>query len=291
MNTISVALSIPLQLTRVEVFERIFYVFLGLGTLVGVIVIAYTLYNAYKYRASAQPERADGGDRPTLGELPTGGGGGKKLFVSFALSAVIVISLLVWTYTMLIYVESGPSELEQEEESITVYVEGFAFGWNFYYDEHQGDLQSSGEMVVPKDTAIRVDVTSTDVWHAFGVPDQRVKADAIPGEHDETWFKAEEEGNYTIECFELCGDGHSSMEATLRVVDQETYEEWREGLEEEAESEEEGNGSEENGDGTDESDSDTDEENGDDSGNESNGDEESDGGDESDENDSDGGDE
>ncbi len=94
--------------TRVDVFEMIFLVFLGLGTLVGAVVIAYTLYNAYKYRDEG--ETSDGDDVPTLGELPTGGKGGKKLFVSFGLSAIIVISLIIWTYGWLLYVEDGPQE-------------------------------------------------------------------------------------------------------------------------------------------------------------------------------------
>jgi len=74
------------------VFESIFEVFLVLGTLVGVVVVVYTLYYAVKYRAT------DGGDpyadsvaRPELGELPTGGTGGRKVFLSLGISAVIEI--------------------------------------------------------------------------------------------------------------------------------------------------------------------------------------------------------
>ncbi|SDR44725.1 cytochrome c oxidase subunit II [Natronobacterium texcoconense] len=211
--------------TRVDVFENIFLVFLGLGTLVGIVVVAYTLYNAYKYRDTE--ERDDGEDLPSVGELPTGGKGGKKLFLSFGLSAIIVISLVIWTYSMLLYVED-PGLDNPSEEALEVDVEGFAFDWNYYYDNglETSSVGSGDGMVIPADTPIMIDVTSTDVWHTFGISELRVKADAIPGESDETWFVAEEPGTYTAECFELCGPGHSDMESPVEVMSQDEYDQW-----------------------------------------------------------------
>lgn len=236
--------------TRVDVFEEIFIVFLALGTLVGVVVVAYTLYNAYKYRDGR--EVSDDEDLPTLGELPTGGKGGRKLFVSFILSAIIVVSLVVWTYGMLLYVEDGPDN--PGEDAIEIDVEGEAFAWSF---EYENGVETTNTMYVPADTAIWIDVTSTDVWHAFGIPQERVKADSIPGEHDQTWFIAElpdgedevvyEDG---IECFELCGAGHSNMKADLVVMEESAFEEWLE--EEAAELEEEDEDEDENEDAEDE---------------------------------------
>ncbi len=205
--------------TRVDVFDEIFLVFLGLGTLVGIVVISYTLYNAYKYRDVDGREKDE--DLPTLGELPTGGGGGKKLFVSFGLSAIIVISLIVWTYGMLLYVEDGPDS--PGEDAIEVNVEGYTFAWDF---EYENGVTSTGEMAVPVDTTVWIDVTSRDVWHTFGSQELRVKADAIPGETDRTWFIAEETGEYQIECFELCGPGHSGMNADLIVMEEDEFQNW-----------------------------------------------------------------
>ena len=205
--------------TRVFVFNRIFNVFLILGTLVGIVVIAYMLYNAYKYRDTGGTADVD---RPTLGELPAGGGKGKKLFTSFALSAVIVISLVAWTYGTLLYVEEGPSAAE----SIEVDVEGYQFGWRFTYaNGHTTD----GVLRVPVDRGVRLRITSTDVFHNFGIPELKVKSDAIPGQESETWFIADETGNYTANCYELCGAGHSYMTATVVVMDDDEYRAWYEG--------------------------------------------------------------
>ncbi|SEH14879.1 cytochrome c oxidase subunit 2 [Natronorubrum sediminis] len=206
--------------TRVDVFESIFQVFLALGTLVGVIVIAYTMYNAYKYRDTDDAEADD--SVPTLGELPTGGKGGKKLFLSFGISAIIVISLVVWTYAMLLYVENPEDDFD--EDPIEIDVEGENFAWYF---EYENGVEATNTMNVPADHPVAIEVTGGDVWHSFGVTDLRVKADAIPGEYDETWFIAEEAGeDHEIECFELCGDQHSDMVGTVQVMEEDEFDDW-----------------------------------------------------------------
>jgi cytochrome c oxidase subunit 2 len=194
-------------------------VFLVLGTLVGVVVIGYMVYNAYKYR-DGDGREDDGVDRPSLGELPEGGGGGKKLFTSFALSMIIVVSLVAWTYGTLLFVESGPPS----DAEVQVDVEGYQFGWDFVYPNGH----TSNVLRVPADEPIAITVTSRDVFHNFGIPELRVKSDAIPKEETETWFIAEETGNYTAQCYELCGAGHSYMTATVVVMEPDEYEEWYE---------------------------------------------------------------
>lgn len=267
--------------TRVNVFEEIYLVFLALGTLVGVIVVSYTLHKAYKYRAGADHDYDVG--RPELGELPTGADkGGRKLFLSFTLSAIVVLSLIAWTYGWLLYVETGTAEVP--EDGVETAVIGQDFSWEFQYQdddrlsesqmdsyveelgqqevldairaaranestsydeafaERLGDAR--GEEVsalevstgvrtfttfrVPVDREIHIDVTSGDVWHAFGIPAVRAKADAIPGEVTETWFIAEETGEYRAECFELCGSQHSGMTGQVIVMSQDDYDSWYE---------------------------------------------------------------
>jgi cytochrome c oxidase subunit 2 len=209
--------------TRVEVFDSIFTVFLVLGTLVGIVVIGYMLKLGYQYRADAENEDAAkvDDDRPTLGELPSGSGGGRKLALSFALSAVIVVSLIVWTYATLLYVEEGAAA--QNTEPLEIEVVGFQFGWKFVYPNGH---QENGVLRVPVDTPVSLRVTSEDVFHNFGAPGLRVKTDAIPGQYTETWFMGDTTGSYEANCYELCGVGHSAMTAEVRVMPTEEYREW-----------------------------------------------------------------
>ena len=208
--------------TQESVFEEIFLVFLVLGTIVGVVVIGYMLYNAWRYRASANGELKD---PPTLGELPVGEGGGKKLALSFTLSAIIVLSLIVWSYSAVVYVDSGP----QAEENMEIQIEGSQFNWEFTYENGESMTDT---LVIPQDQLVRFEVTARedplDVWHTFGVTELRIKADAIPGQTATEWVVADRQGVFLAECFELCGAGHSFMEADVIVVDQETFDEWYE---------------------------------------------------------------
>lgn len=227
LSTLALRSLEPLQVvptgTRSAVFQQIYWVFLVLGTLVGVVVVAYMLYKAYKYRAAAWEGDGDA-DRPQLGEIPSGSGGGRKLFLSFSLSAIIVISLITWTYFTLLYVENP--EPVQGNEELTVKVVGHQFFWEFVYPNGESVKDT---LRVPEDTRIRLVVTSADVFHNFGIPELRAKADAIPGETTETWFIAEETGEYQANCYELCGAGHSYMSATVKVMEEDEYQNWYEG--------------------------------------------------------------
>lgn len=232
-----------------EVFNRIFIVFLGLGTLVGVVVITYILYNAYKYRYREDDDPAPDADRPELGELPEGGGKGKKLFLSFGLSAIIVLSLVAWTYGALVMIEETPAEQAQQGTDILdVEVEGYQFGWRFTYPNgHVEDSSAGGELRVPANRMINLSVTSDDVFHNFGIPEERVKADAIPGQTTTIWFVAEEPTEYTANCYELCGSGHSYMSANVVVMEPSEFQEWYENTEG-SESNETNGGADESGD-------------------------------------------
>lgn len=242
--------------TQAEIFDSLLLVFLVLGTIVGTLVISYTVYNAYKYRVSGDAEgRYDvdedelaetdeyGVARPQQGEIPTGKGkgGGKKLFMSFGLSAVLVLGLIIYSYSLLLYVEDTG---QSTEEAINVDVEGYQFGWDYAYfgDEVGNESQAlttgeynatklnpdaaSNALVVPKGTTIQLDVTSRDVWHNYGIPEFRAKSDAIPGETTQTWFEADKTGVYRANCFELCGQGHSNMHGDVVVVEKDVFTEW-----------------------------------------------------------------
>ena len=221
-------------MTRGDVFELIFQVFMGLGTLVGIVVVLYIMYNAYIYRDDETTVDPKADSRPEVGELPVGGTGGKKLFMSFILSAIIVISLIVWTYGMLLFVEDGPGGIgqggdiqvqneEEVDEYLDLKVTAGAFNFNYNYT-YQGEPRGEefDKLVVPADVPVSTNVTSRDVWHTFGISEFRVKADAIPGEYANTWFEADETGVYDtgVQCYELCGSGHSGMNHDLIVVNE-----------------------------------------------------------------------
>jgi len=209
--------------TPADVFDNLYLVFLVLGTLVGVVVISYTVYNAYKYRAKGSeadgryditeesPEKEEGVARPRVGEVPTGSGkgGGKKLFLSFSISAVIVLGLIVYGYSLFLYVEDTNQLYEGEDTADPLEIQVQAEQFRFTYTYPDGT--TTEKLRVPTDRPVLINVTSKDVMHNFGVRELRVKADAIPNQYNTAWFEAEETGTYEAICYELCGIGHSTM--------------------------------------------------------------------------------
>ncbi|GBF79158.1 cytochrome c oxidase subunit 2 [Aphanothece sacrum FPU1] len=108
---------------------------------------------------------------------------------------------------------------------LIVDVQGMQYAWIFTYPQ-TGIV--SGELHVPKDRPVRLNIKATDVLHAFWVPQLRLKQDAIPGRDSILGFTSNLEGNYPIVCAELCGAYHGGMKSVLYVESPETYAQWEE---------------------------------------------------------------
>src|SRR5213076_1577536 len=88
------------------------------------------------------------------------------------------------------------------------------------------DLSVTGELHVPLDRPVIVEVSSKDVIHNFALPHMRIAQDAIPGAVIPLWFKPIKTGTYEIVCGQLCGLGHYGMKGTLVVDTPADYQAW-----------------------------------------------------------------
>jgi cytochrome c oxidase subunit 2 len=153
-----------------------------------------------------------------------------------------------------------------ENEALVVQVTGEQFAWNVHYAGPDGmfgrtdisllDLQSNplgldrndpaakddvttvNELYLPVNRPIIVRLRSKDVIHSFGVPEFRVKQDAIPGLTIPIWFvptvttadMRTQTGNpefmYEIACAQLCGLGHARMRGLVTVQTAEEFDQW-----------------------------------------------------------------
>ncbi len=89
---------------------------------------------------------------------------------------------------------------------------------------------SYGELVVPVDTAVVLEIDSTDVIHSWWVPALTGQVQAIPGDISQTWFKADEVGTYYGRGTVFDGTSYPSLTAQVRVVEAAEYETYVEGL-------------------------------------------------------------
>jgi cytochrome c oxidase subunit 2 len=86
-------------------------------------------------------------------------------------------------------------------------------------------------MTLPGNTVVMFNVTSADVMHNLYLIQFKVSIEAVPGRYNIIWVTTPAAtGNqaytYNIECKELCGDGHTFMDATMYVVSQTAYNQW-----------------------------------------------------------------
>ena len=156
--------------------------------------------------------------------------------------------------------------IPSESESLVVEVTGEQFAWNIHYAGPDGkfgrtdikllDLQSNplgvdrddpngkddvttlNQLYLPVNKPIVVKLRSKDVIHSFGVPEFRVKQDAIPGLTIPIWFVptittadmrtrlSNTEFDYEIACAQLCGLGHAKMRGFVTVVSAEEFQKW-----------------------------------------------------------------
>ena len=96
----------------------------------------------------------------------------------------------------------------------------------FGYTQDENLLATDNPVVVPVNKNITVQVTASDVIHAWKIMSFGVHQDGVPGRLAELWFKPEKEGVYFGQCSELCGLNHSYMPIVVKVVSQEEYEAW-----------------------------------------------------------------
>jgi cytochrome c oxidase subunit II len=114
-------------------------------------------------------------------------------------------------------------ETANHPADLTVNVAGMQYAWIFSYPESG---ITAGELHVPVNKDIRINMEAKDVIHAFWLPEFRLKQDVIPGQGSELRFVPTRVGDYPIICAELCGAYHGGMVSRLYVQTQEDYDTW-----------------------------------------------------------------
>jgi cytochrome c oxidase subunit II len=141
----------------------------------------------------------------------------------------------------------------EDKDAIIVHAIGQQFNWNFHMPGPDGvfgrrdialvtannglgldpndpaskdDLVFLGELHVPKDRPVIIELSSKDVIHNFALPHMRIAQDAIPGQIIPMWFKPVKTGTFEVVCGQLCGYGHYSMKGSLVVDEPAEYQAW-----------------------------------------------------------------
>jgi heme/copper-type cytochrome/quinol oxidase subunit 2 len=88
---------------------------------------------------------------------------------------------------------------------------------------YQRLLASDQAIIFPKNSFIRVLVTSNDVIHSWALPSHGIKMDAVPGRINQVQFYSIFLGTNWGQCSELCGINHAFMPIEMCSLDRQDY--------------------------------------------------------------------
>lgn len=120
--------------------------------------------------------------------------------------------------------------LPEPEQQIRVI--GQQWAWTFVHSGPDGELDTADDIVkvnelhLQKGVVYHYHLEATDVLHNFSLPIFRLKQDAIPGRIITGWFEPTIEGEYDIQCAELCGIGHGLMRGRVFIESAEKHAAW-----------------------------------------------------------------
>jgi cytochrome c oxidase subunit 2 len=162
------------------------------------------------------------------------------LEVAWTVLPVLILAIIVIPSFRLVYYEDRTPNAD-----MTIKVTGHQWYWEYSYPDHgnidftsyivkDADLKPGqlrllevdNPVVVPAGKNIRILTTSADVIHSFFIPSLGVQRYAIPGRTIETWFRADQPGEYHGECNQICGTNHSFMPIVIKAVTPQQFDAW-----------------------------------------------------------------
>lgn len=137
--------------------------------------------------------------------------------------AIIIPTFVVW-YNVKI-------DMPPPDEEVRIVSQQWA--WTFHHGGADGllatvedNIVTVNELHIKNNTQYTYHLESRDVMHSFSVPVFRLKQDAIPGRVISGHFKPILEGEWDIQCAEMCGVAHGIMGARIFIESEEEHNAW-----------------------------------------------------------------
>lgn len=194
-----------------ELNKQLLYVALPLTLFVELTLV----YAIYRFTGNENPRPTV--DDPALEITWTAATGAILVFVG-------VSGFFVLANPYISPAAAGPTDGAEMGDDMEIEVLAYQWGWEFTYTG--ANVTTRDRLVIPRDTDIRLSLTSTDVIHSIYVPDFGLKQDVFPEQETIARTRATETGSYRLYCAELCGAGHSRMHGTVVVLNRTDYDEW-----------------------------------------------------------------
>jgi cytochrome c oxidase subunit 2 len=205
-------------------------------TVIGIAVFSVMLWSIFHHRKSKGAKPAKFSHSTTVEIIWT--------LIPFA----IIVSLAIPATKLLAKMD------DTSKSEITIKATGYQWKWKYDYvnedltiysnlssDSVDASQRNSGidpkttdnylrntdtALVLPVGKKIRIMTTSSDVIHAWWVPDLGWQRDAIPGFINDNWTMINKEGVYRGQCAQICGKGHGYMPIVVKAVPEKEYLSW-----------------------------------------------------------------
>lgn len=137
-------------------------------------------------------------------------------------AAVLLILGIVFTDKAQRTPHTGSAGLASAKtEPLKIKATGQQWLWRY---EYPNGAFSYYKLVVPVDTAVELELVSTDVVHTWNVEELARKADAVPGKVNDVLFSTSEKGTYEGDSATLSGQAYAAMRTEVDVVSPQEYE-------------------------------------------------------------------
>lgn len=139
----------------------------------------------------------------------------------FALALFVVATVFSDKSREIPTVNAEPVAGQVEGQPLEIRATGQQWLWRFDYPNASFSYR---RLVVPAGVTVKLNLESIDVVHGWNVPELTGKAQAVPGQTNTVYFRADEPGTYTNRSSILSGQGYDTMEIEVKVVPADEYE-------------------------------------------------------------------
>lgn len=194
-------------------FESVWSLYLWIGIGVAVLVLAAVLFAVVRFRA-----------RP--GRVPSKRSEANLLEALVAVAILTIVALLVFRT----FHTEAKEDHVSTADAVRIDVDAFQWGWKFTYPGQGvtviGNSNREPNFAVPAGRTVSFALTSSDVIHAFWIPGQKFKKDAIPERVNRFDMEFGAHGREQGLCAEFCGLRHTNMRFGVWVLSNASYERW-----------------------------------------------------------------
>jgi cytochrome c oxidase subunit 2 len=197
-----------------ETINNLFVPIAIIAIVVGILVLAATVYFAirFRYRAGVNdnPKQIHGNTRLEIGWT----------IVPALLLAVIAVPTVSTVFDL---------ADQPDPEALEVTVVGKQWWWQFEYPEIK--VVTANEMVIPTGRKVQLKLKACEedicnVIHSFWVPELAGTRDVVPGRVNELTLNADKPGTFLGQCKEYCGLSHANMRFRVIAMTPSDFEDW-----------------------------------------------------------------